>query len=455
MNKKKPQATRALHSNTFFEWKIKDTAPYLVGGVALFVTIGLFASIPNESKDELEGGESLREAPLQLNIETSLAEPTPLEIAAESKPKIFEVRSGDSMSILFKRAGIGSTTVHRLAYESEHGEMFADIRPGNHFEFHFDADNNPDRIDYVISPLERYIARQTDSGFETTHDILEPDIIPALSVGKIESSFYLAGLEAGLADNLIMELANIFGWDIDFILDIRKDDQFSVLYEEKFLNGEKLGNGNILAAEFINRGRSYKAVRYEDSNGKVAFYTPEGESMRKAFLRTPLDVFRISSHFNLNRKHPVLNTIRAHKGTDYAAPRGTPIKASGNGRVIYAAAQGGYGNVVKIQHAQSYKTVYAHLDRFARGTKVGRTVEQGDIIGYVGTTGLSTAPHLHYEFHVNGSVRNPITVDLPNGTPVAREEMDRFKTLTKSFLALLNGANTKYASLSSNTTPGS
>ena len=457
MNRKRPQATRTRRQKTFFGWTIKEAVPYLVGAAALSVALVVFASIPSESRDdanlyELQSADH-REAQLKLNIENTEVSTEPEEEFAT--PDIYSVQSGDNMAILFRRAGLGATTVHNIAYESEHGEEFANIKPGKHFEFHFDADDQVTRIDYVLSPLERYIATLSEEGFDTRHELIEPDLIPTLAVGTIDSSFYLAGQSAGLTDNLILELANIFGWDIDFILDIREGDQFSVLYEEEYLDGEKIGNGNILAAEFINRNKSYKAVRYEDMEEKVAFYTPDGESMRKAFLRTPLDVFRISSHFNLNRKHPVLNTIRAHKGVDYAAARGTPIKATGSGRVTYASAQGGYGNVIKIQHAQSYKTVYAHMDRFARGINVGKMVEQGDIIGYVGSTGLATGPHLHYEFYVNGVVRDPVTVDLPDGTPVENDEMERFKTFTHQYLALLDNANTRYASESVGTSPGS
>ena len=457
MNKRKPQATRTHLAKARFGWKFKDAAPYLVGVVGLSVALGIFASIPSGKTDTSQILETASEEFNQAQLELNLASGQPLNDPEDGveEPTKYTVRSGDNMAILFRRAGLGPTDVHKLAYESEHGEQFANLRPGNHFEFTLDTENEATRIDYVLSPLERYIAVRTENGFETSHELIEPDLIPTMSVGSIESSFYLAGSKAGLTDALIMELSNIFGWDIDFIMDIREGDQFSVLYEEQYLDGEKLGNGDILAAEFINRGKSHKAVRYEDIDGKIAFYTPEGESMRKAFLRTPLDVFRISSHFSLNRKHPVLNTIRAHKGVDYAAARGTPIKATGSGRVTYASTQGGYGNVIKIQHAQSYKTVYAHMDRFGKGINVGKMVEQGDTIGYVGSTGLATGPHLHYEFYVNGVVRNPITVDLPDGTPVPGGEMERFKAFTNQYISLLDNANTQYAGTPAETSPGS
>lgn len=463
MNNKKVQATRSRHTKSFLGWTLRDVAPYFAGAAALQLAIATFTYLPSNKSDaseaSLSSAEEHYQTAIQMNIteegliETqSGAEPQPEEEQAE--PVIYTVKSGDNMGILFRRAGLGNSIVHKLAYETEHGEKFTNLRPGKHFEFIFDAENEIKRIDYVVSPLERYVAIQAEDGFDTRHEIIEPDVLSTLTVGSINSSFYLAGQNAGLTDNLILELANIFGWDIDFILDIRKGDTFSVLYEEQYLEGEKIGNGNILAAEFINRGKSHKAVRYENTDGRVAYYAPDGESMRKAFLRTPLDVFRISSHFNLSRKHPVLNTIRAHKGVDYAASRGTPIKATGSGRITYASAQGGYGNVVKIQHAQSYKTVYAHMDKFASGVNVGKTVEQGDTIGYVGSTGLATGPHLHYEFYVNGAVRDPITVDLPNGTPVPNDEMERFKAFTQQYLTLLDNVETQYASTKADVSSG-
>lgn len=455
MKKRKPQATRSRKFNNNYHIDLLAKKPLFIGVAVLLVSISIYAAIPRDPHMDVHPDQAvgdLRQTQLKLN----LANTNNSEIAhgnqdsTDPKVEIYEVKNGDNMGLLFKRAGLGPTIVHRLAYESEHGKAFANIRPGKHFHFTFDEDNSAARIDYVISPLERYIAEATEGGFVTRHELLEPDISPAFAVGEIKSSLYNAGVDAGLPDNLILELANIFGWDIDFILDIRKGDQFSVMYEQRFINGEKLGNGNILAAEFVNRGKSYKAVRYEDTNGRAAFYTPEGESMKKAFLRTPLDVFRISDHFNPNRKHPILNTLRAHKGVDYAAPRGTPIKAAGAGRIVYASRQGGYGNVIKIKHPSSYKTVYAHLDKFARGMKVGKTVDQGDIIGYVGSTGLATGPHLHYEFHVNGAARNPVTVDLPNGTPIHKSEFDRFKENTENYVSLLNNMNIRlvYADLS-------
>jgi murein DD-endopeptidase MepM/ murein hydrolase activator NlpD len=247
-----------------------------------------------------------------------------------------------------------------------------------------------------------------------------------------------------------MELAGIFGWDIDFALDIREGDQFAVLYEGLYLDGERIGTGNILAAEFTNQGKLYRAVRYTDARGHTDYYAPDGHSMRKTFLRTPVSFTRISSRFNSGRKHPILNRIRAHKGVDYAAATGTPVKATGNGKIVLRGKKGGYGNTVVIQHGSSYSTLYAHLNNFARGKTVGSRVQQGEIIGYVGSTGLATGPHLHYEFRVNGVHRNPLTVKLPDAAPLPKKFREDFKLATENLIAQLELAKTQTVALQDN-----
>jgi murein DD-endopeptidase MepM/ murein hydrolase activator NlpD len=248
----------------------------------------------------------------------------------------------------------------------------------------------------------------------------------------------MSAQDAGLSDNLTMEIANIFGWDIDFALDIRKGDAFTVLYEELYLDGEKIDDGNILAAEFVNNGRTYQAVRYTDAGGHTDYYSLDGKSMRKQFLRTPVSIARISSRFNLKRKHPILNKIRAHKGVDYAAARGTPIKATANGRIVHRGKKGGYGNTIIIQHGSKYSTLYAHLSKYRGGLKKGSRVKQGQEIGYVGSSGLATGPHLHYELRVNGVHRDPLRVKLPGAEPLDRKYLDDFMTQANTLLARLD-----------------
>lgn len=255
--------------------------------------------------------------------------------------------------------------------------------------------------------------------------------------GTINNSLFLASQKAGLTHKLTMELAGIFGWDIDFVSDIREGDSFNVFFEERHLEGEKLGNGDILSASFTNQGNAYTAIRYTDSKGNTSFYSPDGKSMKKAFLRTPVEFTRISSSFNPKRLHPIFKTKRPHRAVDYAAPTGTPIKAAGDGRIKFSGWQNGYGNVVYIEHPNNVVTIYAHQSRLNKRFKKGSRVSQGDIVGYVGQTGWATGPHLHYEFRVNGVHRNPMTVKLPDATPIPETEMARFKQHTARVFAKL------------------
>ena len=259
------------------------------------------------------------------------------------------------------------------------------------------------------------------------------------AAGVIDSSLFMAAQEAGISQNVIMELANVVGWDIDFALDIRKGDSFTVLYEELYRNGEKISDGDILAAEFINDGKAYRAVRYTNPQTNVSeYFTPDGKSMRKAFLRTPVNFARISSRFSTGRYHPVLHKVRAHKGVDYAAKSGTPIYAAGDGKVIFKGNKGGYGKTMIIQHGSKYTTLYAHLKTYNRKLKNGSRVKQGQTIAYVGKSGLATGPHLHYEFRVNGVHRNPLTVKLPASQPVPKRYMADFELTTTPVFAQLD-----------------
>ena len=283
--------------------------------------------------------------------------------------------------------------------------------------------------------------------------VREADVLPTLRSGVIEDSLFLSGQRAQLPDRIIMELANIFGWDIDFIFDIREGDSFALIYEEKYLDGELLGSGNILAAKFVNRGKVYRAVRFEDQHGDAAYYSAEGISMRKAFLRAPLDVFRISSGFNLKRKHPIHKMIKAHRGVDYAAPTGTPVFAAGDGKVIESGFSSANGNYVFIKHGQTYITKYLHLHK--RSVKTGDSVKQRQVIGSVGATGYATGPHLHYEFLVNGVHRNPRTVPLPQATPVPVEDQLAFERFATPLLQQLEPSAASSLEIASSELPES
>jgi murein DD-endopeptidase MepM/ murein hydrolase activator NlpD len=283
------------------------------------------------------------------------------------------------------------------------------------------------------------VTRDADNSFAAA--IVENPLEVAVErkQGQITSSLFLSANEAGISDQTTLTLAHIFAWDIDFVLDIRVGDRFTVVYEKLWQDGQFVRDGNILAAEFVNNGRTFRAVRYERANGEGEYFTPEGRSMRKAFLRAPLEFTRISSNFNPRRRHPVLNTIRAHKGVDYAAPQGTPVRASGDAKVISRGWNGGYGNAVVLEHGGGITTLYGHLSRFASNLKQGQRVKQGAVIGYVGKTGLASGPHLHYEYRLNGVHRNPRTVKLPDAQPIAPELLADFTQRSLPLLAHLDG----------------
>jgi murein DD-endopeptidase MepM/ murein hydrolase activator NlpD len=255
--------------------------------------------------------------------------------------------------------------------------------------------------------------------------------------GVITSSLFEAVEAAGAHDQTAVQLADIFGWDIDFVLDVRPGDTFVVTYPEVWRDGAHVKDGPILAAAFVNQGKEFQAVRYTDPQGGSHYYTPDGRSLHKAFLRAPVEFTRVSSRFNSARFHPILNRIRAHQGVDYAAPMGTPVRAAGDGRIRFAGVKGGYGNLVEIEHSKSIVTVYGHLSRFARGTRVGAQVTQGEVIAYVGMTGLATGPHLHYEYRVNGVFKNPQTVVLPGAEPIDARWRDDFLAHSAPLLASL------------------
>ncbi len=351
--------------------------------------------------------------------------------------KKITIRDGDSLARIFAQEKIAASELHKILQSGPIARKLTRIYPGQTLSLRTAPEQGLLELVYEIDAMHSVRIRRQGDGYQARQVVKVPERRPTHATAIIDSSLFLAAQKAGLPENLAMELANLFGWDIDFALDIRAGDQFTVIYEELYLDGERIGTGNILAAEFINQGESYKAIRYADARGHIDYYTPEGRSLRKTFLRTPVSFTRISSRFSPGRKHPVLNRIRAHKGVDYAAPRGTPVKATGSGRIVWRGKKGGYGKTVIIQHGNQYRTLYAHLSSYKRGLKTGSRVQQGQIIGYVGSTGLATGPHLHYEFRVNGVHRNPLTVRLPAAAPLPAKYRDDFRRVSQTSLAML------------------
>lgn len=383
----------------------------------------------------------------QSPVVTASQEP---EVAEPVEPRFdwatYEIESGDTLSSLFKQAGFNDGVMLSVIHGEGDAEQLQRLYAGETIRFATGAEGELAAIELQRSLLESLKIEKTDEGFVGEKVIREPEARPAFASGTIDGSLYLAAREAGLNDRLTMELAGIFGWEIDFVYDVRKGDHFEVVYEELYLDGEKFDTGRILSARFINRGEDNTALLYTDSNGDSDYYSPNGKSMRKAFLRTPINA-RVSSPFNLQRRHPVLDVVRPHEGTDYGAPTGTPIKAAGSGRVHFAGWKGGYGRTVILQHGDNITTLYAHMSRLGRGIKKGTRVKQGETIGYVGSSGMVTGPHLHYEFRLNGSPRNSRTVKLPDAKPVPSSEMARFKSHTEQRLAQFDVFRENYQQL--------
>ncbi len=355
--------------------------------------------------------------------------------------KTLAVTPGDTLSGLFEKAGIPTATLQEiLALGTRIRTTLTRLKNGQSFDFEFNKEGELARLRFQPDSVEAItVIRNADGQYNL---LKEPNVTPksgsVYAYGVIESSLFAAARKAGISHRLAVELANIFGYDIDFALDLRKGDTFELIYEEKRIKGKRSETGKILAARFTNQGKTYTAIRHAVDNGPVRYYTASGEALRKAFIRTPVDFARISSRFSIGRRHPILNKIRAHKGVDYAAPQGTPIKSAGDGKVVLAGRNGGYGNTVIIQHGQKYRTLYAHMRGFAKGIRNGVPVKQGQIIGYIGTTGLSTGPHLHYEFQINGQHVDPLGQKLALSDPLGSKEKKRLQATTATLLAQMD-----------------
>ncbi len=363
----------------------------------------------------------------------------------------YRVKSGDSLALIFKKHGLSKQLLHKIIYSSEHGKQLAHIKPKQTITFILNANKDLESITLQKNKIESLSIKQEVKGnqnqFISFISKKEIEKRQKFVTVDIKGSLFLSATKAGLSENFTMELAQLFGWDIDFALDIRNGDSFSVLFNEHYVEGKKIANGQILVAEFINQGKSYQSIYFTDKSGKSDYYNREGYSKRKAFLRTPVAFSRISSRFSMGRRHPVLNKIRAHKGVDYASPRGTPIKSAGDGKISFKGRKGGYGRVVQIKHGSKYMTVYAHMSSFAKSIKRGSKVKQGQIIGYVGSSGLATGPHLHYEFRVNGVHRNPLKVTLPKANPINKNYLPSFLAHSENMISSLKLSKHKQIAL--------
>jgi murein DD-endopeptidase MepM/ murein hydrolase activator NlpD len=385
-------------------------------------------------------GSAAQAAPLPSANLPALSRVVPIVAQQASVASIAEIIVGrnDTLDSIFRRAAFSLSDLAAIRKLPGIRQSLDFLRPGDAIKVsHNDGDIQ--ELTRKVSETQTLHVVREDAGF-TVKLIDNPvEVRTRTAAATIDSSLFQAAEGSGISDNVALKLANVFAWDIDFVLDIREGDRFTAVYEQIYQDGRYLHDGEVLAAEFVNNGKTYRALRFVSSSGSAGYYTPNGVAMRKAFLRAPVEFSRISSAFNPHRLHPILNTIRGHMGTDYAAPTGTPVHAAGDGRVSFAGTKGGYGNALIIAHGGEVSTLYGHMSRFARNMHVGTHVQQGDVIGYVGMTGLATGPHLHYEFLINGVHKNPQTVQLPGAEPLRAADLEKFRAQSAPLLADLSG----------------
>jgi len=353
-------------------------------------------------------------------------------------PKKIVLKPGDAAATALERLGFPFAEVMRMRDASKEVYSLKQVRAGQAFSR--EDEGAATHVWYDVDSTNRlHLHTVDDGGWQAELTPRTVSVRQVRASGMIEDSLFSAALDAGLDERTIMNLVDIFSWDVDFARDLRPGDRFSVLYEEQFDDEGRMRDTRILAAEFVNQGESFKAVRYELANGNVEYFTPEGRSMRKTYLKSPVKFSRISSRFSTSRKHPVLGYTRAHRGVDYAAASGTPIRAIGDGTVVYSGHKGGYGRFVEIRHTNSaHSTAYAHLRKYGRNIKRGRHVKQGQIIGYVGMSGLATGPHLHFEFRVRGRAVNPLAVKHSPAKPVPQQELPQFREVASAMVERLS-----------------
>ncbi len=382
-------------------------------------------------------------------IDSSLNQPDPIEEITISKELddtlpafknklIHQVEKGEILSVIFEEKKVPLNTAYKI-FNFDKNNILSSIKPGDVMEFNYIGEDL-DSIEIIKDEINSVIIDiSQDVSMKRVKKKVEN--ISSFKRGEISSSFYKDALDKGLPDSIIMDFAYIFGWDIDFIFDVRKGDRFSVIYEAEYSQGEKISSGDIIFAEFINKNNRYIAQRFFDRNQGKQYFNENGDNVKKAFLRAPLDFAYISSHFNPNRMHPILHKIKAHNGVDYAAKRNTPIQASGDGLISFVGNKTGYGRTIEIKHGGNIKTLYAHLEKFDSRSRVGNKVKQGEIIGYVGDSGQATGTHLHFEFWQGKTRTDPVKVKLPSAKPVNKNQMAEFKNLLESNLQILNEYN--------------
>ncbi|MFQ5900403.1 MAG: peptidoglycan DD-metalloendopeptidase family protein [Thermodesulfobacteriota bacterium] len=407
----------------------------------VFLVITLFNFYPASGKrsvsdidDAVNTPVEKQATPVELAKDGNANEPhRPLEMMVETS-----IVTGDTIYDLLKGLGVSPKEVLSITSSSKGVFNLRKILPGRILRATL-LDGKLQRLEYPINDSNLLIIEGQYPDFQSSKKEIEFDKGVVLAEGRIENSLYEDGLKRGLDPEIIMALADVFAWEIDFAVDLRKGDSFKVLYEESSLRGEVVKRGPVLAAQFMNSGETFTAIYFKDSNGKGDFYDLDGKSLRKQFLKSPLNYRRISSYFSKRRYHPISKTYKPHHGIDYAAPYGTPIVAAGDGRIVFSGWKRGYGRFIVIRHNSTYSTAYGHLSSISRKAKKNRLVKQGQIIGYVGSSGISTGPHLHYEFRVRGKSVNPLRVKFPSAQPVKKRFQEKFDIVKETLLMALKG----------------
>jgi murein DD-endopeptidase MepM/ murein hydrolase activator NlpD len=405
--------------------------PVILAALPFFGVVAAFGIAPDTVPERIDIRHVVEEIPLPAE-----------ELAAQTGDDRFwreeRIRRGDTVATILARLGVDDPEASSYLLQARDVRSLYQLVPGRAVRAVTTSGGRLDRLTYLNTDSKRLLVERTQYGFRAIEEMPALEARVTHSSGEITTSLFGATDAAGLHDNVAIQLADVFSSDIDFHRDLRKGDRFSVIYEANYSDGEFVGVGRVLAAEFINQGRVYRAVRFEDDEGRGGFYTPEGRNVRKAFLRSPLEFSRITSGFSSSRFHPLLKTWRAHRGIDYAAPTGTRVRATADGVVTEIGWRGGYGRLIKVRHANGYGTLYGHLSGFSEGVARGKRVVQGQVIGFVGSTGLATGPHLHYEFLVNGTQANPMRLALPPGPPITERLQSAFEEASRPFFARLD-----------------
>ena len=348
------------------------------------------------------------------------------------------IQRGDTVASVLARLSVDDTDALAYLLQAKDVRSLYQLIPGRTVRAVTSDGGKLESLVYLGKDGRRLHVTRSDSGFSASEELPQTEQWILQSSGEIETSLFAATDSSGIPESIALQLADIFSSDIDFQRDLRRGDRFSLVYEAIVGDGEYLGVGRVLSAEFINQGRTLRAVFFRDYQGRSGYYTPAGSNVRKAFLRSPIEFSRVTSGFSSARFHPILQTWRAHKGIDYGAPAGTRVRATADGHVTFVGRKGGYGNVMVVRHPNGYETLYAHLSGFSQGIRPGRRVAQGEVVGFVGSTGLATGPHLHYEFHVNGVHQNPMKLAIPPGPPITAQLRPEFERASTPLLERLD-----------------